>query len=259
MMLGFVDLADPDNFLGSADLFALPEKAGFLKTHNGKPHVVLTWGTGLEWHNRTRAWGGRHFFSPSQQIPIDTDVFDMFMTPDEKISLTDAMKLLSYRFEDTTFNANVNPDYAPIGHQNTAESHLFQFRDGLPPLHWLAMGNPEHTVFLPSYFAITETPAAFQIEGLDVHPDSAYWTFRTLSALAEEDRARFSADVKARWQVFQQQLIDSLPGQDAQFMAFGGEEAARFAIEWFKTISEDALREARAMTEEIRARQNGVD
>lgn len=45
MMLGWVDPADSENFLGSKDLFELPKAQGFLKEHEGKPHVALTWGS----------------------------------------------------------------------------------------------------------------------------------------------------------------------------------------------------------------------
>lgn len=250
MMLGWVDLDDPENYLGSKDLFELPKKEGFLKEHNGKPHVALTWGSEMSAGNRVRAWGGQHFLSPSQQVPHDSPVFELFMTPDKAISLTDAMKLMAYRYEGTEYDVNQNPTNRAIGTERTAEAHLFQYREALPALQWLCMGNPEHTVFLPSYLALNQTPDAFQVEGEEYNPASAYWTFRTLSGFAEIDRVQYGQGVKDYWAAYQKLLIEALPDMDKALLAAEGAQAEA-ANALFAALSEDALADAKAITDAL--------
>lgn len=250
MMLGYIDLSDPDNFLGSAALFTLPEEKGFLKTHNDLPHVALTYGSDMAEGNRVRAWGGQHFFSPSQEIPYETEVFSLFLKPDQPITLTAAMDLLGYRYEGTAYDANITGSRA-IGTERTCEAHVFHYAPGQPLVQWECMGNAEHGLFVPAYQFITKTPAAYHVMGEAYDSASAYWTFRKLSMLAEIDRVNCGAGVKAYWDVYQQQLIDQIAQTNAQISALDAAQAAAFADELLADIAADALAKANVMTDEL--------
>ncbi len=52
-------------------------------------------------------WGGQKFLAPSKNISYNTEVFDLFMTPDDKVSLQDVMELQKYRYEGTEYDANL--------------------------------------------------------------------------------------------------------------------------------------------------------
>lgn len=67
-----------------------------------------------------RAWGGQHFFSPSQNVPYDIPVFEVFMTPDKPISLADTMKAMACRYEGTAYDVNLNPGNRAIGTERTS-------------------------------------------------------------------------------------------------------------------------------------------
>ena len=252
MMLGYIDLEDTENYMGSATVFSMPEEKGFLKTHNDKPHLALTYGSeDMGAGNRLRAWGGRHFFSPSQNIALDTPVFEVFHTPDAPITLEQAMDVMRYRYEDTEHSVNVVPENRAIGTERTVEAHIYQYRPGKPMVQWLAMGNPEHSVFLPSYVSLTETPAAYQVEGEAYTLDSAYWSFRMLSALAELDRENYGASVRAYWKGYEQKLISGMEEHDAKFTALSGEEASTYANAMFADIAGDAIAKANLMQNEL--------
>lgn len=252
MMLGYIDVNDTENYLCSAGLFSMPEEKGFLKTYNDLPHVALTYGSEVSGGNRVRAWGGQHFFSASQNVAYDTEVFSIFMTPDEPITLTDAMGVLGYRYEGTEYDANTTGSRA-IGYEGTCEAHLYQYRENLPLVQWLCLGTAEDGIFLPAYVNISETPAAFQVEGAAYNAESAYWTFRTLSTLAELDREQLGAGVKAYIDVYQQELIDTIAASDAALMALEGEAAAQYANELFATMSADALEKVNTINGELMA------
>ncbi len=250
-MLGDIDLSDAENVLASAQVLSLPEEKGFLKTHDGKPHLALTYGEELAEGNRARAWGGQHFFSPSAAVPYDAPVFDLFMQADKKISLLDAMHLLAYRYEGTEYDVNANPTVRAIGTERTAEAHLYHYKPGAPLTQWMTMGNPEHNVYLPAYCQITETPAAYQVQGAQYQADSAYWIFRGLGALAELDRINYGQGVKAYWLGYQQQLIAAQAENDAKIAAMDPAAAAAFANEQFAAVSADAIAKAQQMTNEL--------
>ena len=244
-MLGAIDLADSENVLASPAVLSMPEEKGFLQTWNGQPHLALTYGAPLADGNRVRAWGGRHFFSPSTAVAYESDVFELFMKPDEKISLQDAMALMRYRYEDTAYDANLNPDIRAIGTERTCEAHIYQFIDGVPTLQWQAMGNPEHSVFLPAFAGLSETPAAYQVPGTAYRPDAAYWTFRAPAALAELDRVNYGAGVRAYWAAYEAKLIAAQDGINAQMAALTDPAAASaFANAQFAAISADAMARA---------------
>lgn len=250
MMLGYIDVDDTENYLCSEGLFSMPEENGFLKTYNDLPHVALTYGTEMADGNRVRAWGGQHFFSASQDVPYDTEVFSVFMKADAPISLTDAMALMAYRYEGTEYDANTTSNRA-IGTERTCEAHLYSYREGKELVQWVAMGNAEDNIFMPAYVSITETPDAFQIDGEEYNADSAYWTFRSLTTLAEIDRENIAAGVKEYWAVYQQELIEKIEAADAEIAALEGDAKAEYANNLFAEISADAMAKANTMKEEI--------
>lgn len=252
-MLGNIDLSDTENVMASAQVLALPEEKGFLKTYGDKPHLALTYGEELSEGNRQRAWGGKHFFSPAANVAYDSEVFELFSKPDQKIALQDAMNLLRYRYEGTEYDVNEHPELRAIGTERTSEAHLYQYKPGSPLVQWLAMGNPEHSVFLPAYPALTQTPAAYQIPGAAYQPESAFWTFRGLSALAELDRVNYGQGVRDYWAAYEAKLIAAQAETDALMLTLADDPAAasNYANEQFAIISADAMEKANVMYDEL--------
>lgn len=259
-MLGYIDLKDTQNVLASPNIINLPKSKGFLKTQDGKFHLALTYGETLTDGNRLRAWGGKHFFSPSQNIAYASDTFDLFTTPDEKITLEDAMALQSYRYEDTEYNINLpeNQDKRAIGTENQAECHLFQMSEDLPEavggVMWMAMGNAEHSVYLPSYNLITDTIDAYKVPGEAYSSQSAYWAFRGVSTLAELNREAYGTGVKDFWKTYQAQLIENQKAVNqevAKLYAKSAASAELYATEYTQSIQTDAFNKAQTLFSEL--------
>ena len=250
MMLGYIDVNDKENYLCSATLFSMPEEKGFLQTWNGQPHVALTYGNGVSGGNRVRAWGGQHFLSASQEIAYDTEVFSIFLKPDEPITLMKAMDTLGYRYEGTEYDANTTGSRA-IGYEGTCEAHLYHYREGKPLVQWLCMGTAEHGFFVPAYVNLTDTPDAYKVPGTAYNTDAAYWTFRTVSTLAEINREFVGSGVSAYLDIYQQQMIDQIEAADAEIMALGKNDAAAYATQLFADMSADALAKAKTLADEM--------
>ncbi len=257
-MLGNVDLEDKENVFASPDLITFAQENGFYKEYEGKFHAALSYAEELTEGNRQRLWGGQNFLAPSQKISYQKEVFDLFMTPDEKVSLQDVMELQKYRYEGTELDANQNEEVREIGTERQAECHVLQIKENYPEqlggIMWLAMGNAEHSVYLPTYGNITDTHEAYKSSTLNYSPDCAYWIFRSVATLAELDREKFGASVREYWTQYQQNLIDNQEQIDKKVLELyekSPEEAAEYATKQGILIADDAMKKANIIYEEL--------
>lgn len=259
-MLGYIDLNDKENVMASKDVINMPTKHGLLKNHEGQFHLALTYGETMTEGNRLRAWGGQQFFSPSQNIPLDTPAFDLFMKADDKISVDEVMDLQRYRYEGTENDVNLpeNKGKRAIGTENQAECHIIQMKEEYPTevggLMWMAMGNAEHSVYLPTFAGITDTHEAYKVQGVNYNPASAYWTFRGLSTLAELDRTNYGAGVRDYWKQYELNLIKTQEEIDAKAVALAKTDkkaAAAYMTEKGISAADDAIAKASEMHSQL--------
>jgi len=246
MMLGYIDISDKENYLCSKNLFALPAEKGFLKMHEGRAHVALTYGPSLSEGNRVRAWGGREFLASNHALPYDSELFPLFFRPDQPLTLMQCMRALGCRYEGTEHDANLTRSRA-IGTETTCEAHLFALRKDLPPLQWLCMGTADHGLFIPCYEGITSAPQQLARAEADYAPDSAYWMCRTLSALCAAYRPMIGAGVQDKLDEYQQLLIEETHLTDIHISSVCPAERSAYADRLFKEQTDRTL----ALVEQI--------
>lgn len=204
-MLGTVDINDKENVIASKDLVNLPKKHGFLVEENGKIHVRKTYAEELSPYNRSRLWGGINFLDKDKKIPFEAEEFELFQKTDKKISVKDVMEMQRYRYEGTKYDANLpeNESVRAIGTINQEECHVLEVREDYPRelagIMWVAMGNSEHSIYVPVLGGITDTIAPYRVTGNYYKPESAYWTLRGVSALSEINREQYGKNVRAYW------------------------------------------------------------
>lgn len=249
-ILGNVDVNDPENYMFSEGLFAMPEEAGLLKSHGDLPHVALTYGNGMNDSSRPRYWAGQNMFAGSQNIAYDTEVFQDFLTPDAPISLYNVMTMLGSRYEGTGHDANKTGERA-IGADSTVESHVFEYKTNGIVTGWLCLGSVEDNVFLPFYPALSKTPDSFQIEGTGYNADSAYWTFKGMTTLTHISREYMAPAVKAFWAEHQQQLISQMAVNDTAYLAMDAAAQEQYANDLFSQLAADAMVKANAISDEL--------
>lgn len=222
-MIGTIDVEDTANVRISKDLVKLAKEHGFLQAEKGKIHMAHTYCASHRNYSQLRVWAAQRKFTPSKAKSYHVETtYDMLQTPDKKISLSDAMELFRYRYEDMGYNVNVHPRNRAIGINRTSEAHLFWLRDGKPQVMWVALANPEMSVFLPFYGNVTKLPPAFELNTLDYTRDSAYFKFRSLSALAVQDRAGYGKKVRDAWRDTEHRLIEGMPAMDTSYLQAGG-------------------------------------
>jgi dipeptidase len=226
-LLGNLDVNDTANVKTSPNLVKLAREHHFLRENNGQIHVAHTYGAPHRDYSQLRVWAAQRKLSPSQSRDYDVrTTYGLLQKPDRKISLAEAMDLFRYRYEDTAYNTNTHPDNRAIGINRTAEGHFFWLRDNKPQTLWVALANPEMSIFLPLYGNVTQLPEAFTLDAATYNKDSAYWKFRSLSALAVQDRTGYGQEVRSTWKKMELDLIKNMPALDAQYRAAGSTSQA---------------------------------
>ncbi|XER07696.1 Dipeptidase [Sporomusa rhizae] len=227
-MLGTVDATDKENFLRSKDLFTLADQFGFAKRINGKVHLALTYGAPISDYSNTRSWGGHHLLAPSTDGgPYNHDTFyELFYTPDHKVSPLEVMDVLRYRYEGTNLDASLPQNkwtVRTVGVERQSEVHVLQIKEEYPracsALQWLCMGNAEHSVFIPAFSGITETHPAYQVEGKPYDDKGAYWKFKRICALAEQSRFQYGQGVKSAWKQYEKNSYHDMLQAEKEMIA----------------------------------------
>lgn len=142
-------------------------------------------------YNICRVWDGQRILTPSQKdkYSITSKKIPMLQKPDKKITVEMVQKVLTSHYNGTKYDTygKAVGNYRAINVQRTMESHIIQWRQNMPVeisgVQWMALGTPEHSVYVPFYNGITDTPEAYK-KGEDMpSSDSAYWIFKLTDVL----------------------------------------------------------------------------
>ncbi len=123
----------------------------------------------------------------SHPQPTRQAQYPLFMKPDAPIAVPDVARLLSATYEGTPLAGKAE---RPIRIDRQLESHVIQLRKEMPKelqgLIWQSYGVLAESVMVPLYNTWSPTPALSQRQR-QLPDDSAYWQFRSLTALASAD------------------------------------------------------------------------
>lgn len=190
-----VNLEDKENFMASKDILKVAQEANRYK-EGDTFSFEKAYGTDTEEdqvYNYPRVWYGQKLLTPSVEQDLESYDFPFVMKPDEKMDIEDIEKVLSSHFEGTDYDYRTNQESTlrPASVPQTMESHILQIRQDLPNdiagVHWLNMGQPESSVYVPFYSGITETPEAYRMGDTNFSSGGAYWTFRLAGALMDQN------------------------------------------------------------------------
>lgn len=205
IMIDWVDPADTENYFFSKNLFETIDKAGgAVKDNQGKYNLVKSIDTPeRSEYSNMRTWRGHQVLAPSSAGKYsDSEFFELFYSPDKKVSVTDLMQLYGDRYEGTDYDMmkTENEGRRPIGVTRQSDVHIIQVHENLPAdtcmLQWLTMGNAEHSVFVPAFSGITDTYAAYKVDLNQYSEKSMYYAWKRFCGIAEMDRPFLSQGVK---------------------------------------------------------------
>ncbi|PSW26134.1 dipeptidase [Photobacterium swingsii] len=195
-----VDLNSKD-VLHSKDLMKFVKQNKLLENPNAKSfNFAKAFGVIGDVYNIDREWLGQEMLSASKQQATRQAQYPLFLKPDQKISVEDVANVLSATYEGTQLEANGE---RPMRVERQLESHIIQLRPNMPTelqgLIWQSFGVLSESVLVPLYTSLEEYPVAYQT-GTDTYSDqSAYWQFRSLTALATANQEKYLPMLKATW------------------------------------------------------------
>ncbi len=215
IMIDWIDPSDTENVIVSKNLIEnLGKLKKVVKDDKGRYNLVesIDAGKRSEYSNM-RTWRGHQTFAPSKTGKYsDEEFYTLFFTPDNKVSVIDVMKIFGDRYEGTEFDMMKaeNEGRRPIGVTRQSDVHIMQTFPELPidscHVQWLAMGNAEHSMFLPTFAGITDTYKGYHVDLNKFNPNSMYFASKRVNGLAESDREFLSQGVKD-YNVFQEEMM----------------------------------------------------
>ena len=219
-MIGLVDpSATPeDGYIYSDGLFELIDELGLAVKEGDLYHLAkcVSNNTRSDSSNM-RNWGGMKLLAPSLVGEYDTNEFyPLFYSPDEKVSVLDVMDIYRNRYEGTELDVNLpgNEGNRVIGTPNSSQIHILQTFPDWPAecaaIDWICLGNTEHSVFIPFFSGITDTAAAYKVDGDTYDGTGAYWMFKRIDTLAELDRTLYSSSVRDFWKFEEQHMYQEM-------------------------------------------------
>jgi len=213
---------DPKTALFSKDLIPFAREKGWFKGADkdfsfADTYAPLTFGALRACE--ARVWSLFRRAAPSQNIPIDyvkaekgAKPMPLYIKPDQKLDVRDAMQLMRDHFEGTEFDMTKDVGAGPyklpyrwrpmgfkidgqdyiheraISTQQTGFSFVSQARSWMPDpvggVLWFGVDDTFTTVYVPISCGIKETPKAFAIGTGNFDSfswDSAFWTFNFVS------------------------------------------------------------------------------
>ncbi|MCW8331025.1 C69 family dipeptidase [Photobacterium sp. SDRW27] len=211
-----VDLNSKD-VLHSKNLLAFVQEHQLLDKPNAKSfNFAKAFGVVGDVYNIDREWLGQKMLSASNKQETRQDQYPLFMKPDQKISVQDVANVLGATYEGTQLEANGE---RPMRVERQLESHVIQLRKDMPKelqgLIWQSFGVLPESVLVPLYSSLQEYPTPYQT-GSDTYTDeSAYWQFRSLTALATANPDKYLPMLKETWDKEETKLYQQVSSLDA--------------------------------------------
>ncbi len=210
-----VNLASKD-VLHSKGMFEFVEQHKLLDKADKKSfNFAKAFGVIGDEYNIDREWLGQKMLTPSKYQQSRLAQYPLFMKPDEKISVKDVAEVLSATYDGTALEGKAK---RPIRVERQLESHVIQLRPNMPDelqgVIWQSFGVLPESVLVPLYSTLQQYPKAFQVGDDTYSDDSAYWQFRSLTALASANPDKYLPILKATWDEEETQLYKQVKHLD---------------------------------------------
>lgn len=211
-----VDLASED-VLHSQGMLEFVEKHKLLdKVDRQSFNFAKAFGVVGDEYNIDREWLGQKMLTPSKYQQSRLAQYPLFMQPDEKISVEDVAEVLSATYDGTALEGKAK---RPIRVERQLESHIIQLRAQMPKelqgVIWQSFGVLPESVLVPLYSTLQDYPKAYQVGDDTYSDDSAYWQFRSLTALASANPDKYLPMLKQTWDKEETRLYKQVQHLDA--------------------------------------------
>lgn len=260
-MIETVDPTDTENFMYQKNLFTIADENKWTEKVNGKVHLASTFADSRADYSNMRTWMGHKLLASSTIGNYRTDImYPLFYDPSKKVSALEVMDVLRNRYEGTKYDASLpgNESLRVIGVERQSQIHVIQIKENYPreisALQWLAFGNAEHSVFLPSFSGITDTYAAYKVDGEDYNSNGLYWKFKRICTLSEQNRSFYGQGVKDYWNFYEEDLYNDMKVAEQKMVKLYAEDptkAKKYVTDLHMQISEKACKDAEHLYDDL--------
>lgn len=219
--MGEIDCQDKTKCRYSPNLIHFSIEKGLYDPSSGPFNFKKAWGrvyTKKPPGDR-RIWRVQSLINPSSSLPSDIPYFDfpLFLQPEQKITKERLMSIMRDHYEGTELDLTEaykkgNPHFTKertLCRTNTQYTAVTQLRGWLPNeiggVFWLAVANPDISVFVPWYAGMTETPRMYQFGNGRSDPESAYWAFKRIGNLVNTYYGDLIGYVQDTWKSFEEE------------------------------------------------------
>ena len=218
-----------------------------------------------------RVWRVQSLLTPGSSLPPETPYFDfpLFLRPEQKITKEKLMSIMRDHYEGggldlTDGYKKGNPHLTAertLCRTNTQYTGITQLRGWLPAeiggVFWLAMANPDTSVFIPWYAGIEETPRIYQHGSGRSDPDSAYWAFKRIGNLVNAYYGDLFGLVQKTWRSFEENefaLQESIEKTALELSRLNPSLAKNFLTTYSYAQALKAYDRAQEMVDELQTR-----
>jgi dipeptidase len=237
--IGEVNLADKDNFMGSAHMVEFAVEQKLYDPGSGKPFIWKRAYSPAEGSavssggRRQRMWRFFDLVAPSLKLNPETPDMDLpfSVKPDKKISLQDVMNLTRDKSYGTMFDPVQgirggpfkNPNYysstRKISVANVEYTSLVQCRSGFPApiggILWVAFGDQATSVYMPLYAGMKAFPKSFMVgDHFEFNRASARWAMDYVDYHTQVVYSEAIKDVQKAQLEYEGGAIQAIPGID---------------------------------------------
>ncbi|HEY5533318.1 MAG TPA: C69 family dipeptidase [Ignavibacteria bacterium] len=276
-------LNDPENCIYSKDVISFAKEKGFYKGKDenfsfSDVYNPLTFGAARfcearVWSIFNRTTSGMNKYLDYAKGENLKNRMPLWVKPDKKISIKDAMELMRDHFEgtdlDMTKDIGAGPYKCPyrwrplswtledkkdtnvyfneraISTQQTGFSFVTQSRSWLPDaiggINWFGVDDSYSTVYTPMFTSITEVPSNFAVGNgsmMEFSDSSAFWIFNQVSNFAYMRYSDMIPEIRLLQGELEAGYINKIPDIDSKTMELYNQnpaEAITFLTEFSNT------------------------
>jgi dipeptidase len=267
-VLGQLDLKDAANVRASADLVEYAAGRGWFDRAAAAPFDFRQAYQAAE-HNDPdpRQWWGQQLVAGTSKdflkdvrnlqdfarVAAAMEPLPCFVKPPRRLGVADLAAIL-------------RNDEGPrsLFHPAAQETAIFQLRGGMPAelgcVYWRTTGRPDTSVLTPWYAGITQTPPAYSRPAysqrqlpledhfnpppgtFDPDPALAWWKFKAMQDLVDQDYAARCEVVRPVWAAFESRLLAAAPGFEGRTLELwrSDREAARAELTRYCALQAEA-------------------
>jgi len=283
-----LDLKNKEYFLASDNVFSLATEMGFWNPKAGEPFefcYAYAPGSRTSLGCRRREWRALSLLAPSLRLNPESENYPFSVKPEKKVTIQDVLAIFRDAYDNTPYDmtnglvavnrkgetikspvagpfiSNDLKELLRVKRERTICSpsatylQITQSRGWLPDpiggVVWLGYDNPATTPHTPFYCGISKMPEPYMVDGRwGYKADSAWWTFRMVSKLANLRWQDMTKDIEKAWRAIEDAAFaDQKKIEDEALALFkqDPDKAKQFLTDYCLKIANQAVEDYRKL------------